>query len=102
MTTRLSKLAALQKQQARNEAKIADLKRAVAVAAKRDDSRRKFVLGAAMSDAVDKKLVPAEQVRKLLDHLLTRPSDRALFATDPLSLLPVRQQPTPPAASPTE
>jgi len=46
---------------------------------RRQDTKRKILIGAAMLDAVAKGHVSEEQLRAMLDEHLTRPADRALF-----------------------
>lgn len=63
------------------ESKIASLRQQVAQAARRDDSRRKILLGSAIIAAVDAGVISSDSVVKLLTRFLTRPADRSAFLT---------------------
>jgi hypothetical protein len=100
MNSRLSKLASLQQRKESLESRISDLKRAAANAARRDDARRKVLLGAAVLAAIDAGKTPPAPFVALLDRFLTRPGDRAVFATGPIILSPAQQ--VAPSAPPAE
>lgn len=71
----------LEARKASLESRIAALRQQATQAARRDDSRRKILLGAAMIAAVDAGAIAPEIVQKLLSRFLTRPGDRAAFAS---------------------
>jgi large subunit ribosomal protein L7/L12 len=102
MNSRLSKLASLQQRAASLDSKIADLKRAAADAARRDDARRKVLVGAAVLDAIESKRIPPDSFVRLLDRFLTRPGDRVVFTSGPIVLPTVPQQPASPVSPPSE
>jgi hypothetical protein len=94
MNSRLSKLASLQQRAASLDSKIAELKRAAADAARRDDARRKVLIGAAVLAAIDAGKTPPDPFVALLDRFLTRHGDRAVFASGSIILPPAGQQDT--------
>lgn len=49
---------------------------------RRDDTRRKILVGALVLTQVERGDYPRERLRKALDSFLTRPGDRALFGLD--------------------
>lgn len=70
------KLQQLKARQARVEAR----KRALASRrARKDDTRRKILAGAALLARIDQDRFPASELRTWLDEALTRNDDRALF-----------------------
>jgi hypothetical protein len=102
MNSHLSKLVALQHRKESLESKISDLRRAAANAAKRDDARRKILVGAAVIAAIESGKTPPAPFIALLDRFLTRPGDRAVFKTGPIALTPAPQQMVPPTPSSSE
>lgn len=50
--------------------------------ARREDTRRKILVGALVLTQIDRGDYPRERLRKALDAFLTRPIDRALFSLD--------------------
>jgi hypothetical protein len=57
---------------------------------RRDDTRRKIIVGAVVLAKVDQALMPASTLHEWLDAALTRPDDRALFALPPQPVLAAR------------
>lgn len=49
---------------------------------RRDDTRRKILVGALILAQVERGDYPRERLRKALNDFLTRPGDRALFSLD--------------------
>jgi hypothetical protein len=49
---------------------------------RREDTRRKILIGALVLTQIDRGDYPRERLRKALDAFLTRPGDRALFSLD--------------------
>lgn len=72
---------ALEARKAGLESRIAALKQQATEAARRDDSRRKLLIGAAMIAAADAGKITDGSVSQMLTQFLTRPNDRAVFAT---------------------
>ena len=52
--------------------------------ARKDDTRRKILIGAIVLARVEHGWLPEAELRTWLDAALTRPDDRALFGLDPL------------------
>jgi hypothetical protein len=50
--------------------------------ARRDDTRRKILVGAIVLAKVEQSVIPEDQLRRWLDGSLTRADDRALFGLD--------------------
>ena len=51
--------------------------------ARKNDTRRKILLGATVLARIDRKELDQAEVNRWLDQSLTRPDDRALFGLNP-------------------
>lgn len=81
-----TKLEKLRQKKAELETQIALLRQRAAEAAKKDDGRRKVLIGAAVIAACDAGAIQAEVVVKVLDRFLHRPADRAAFISGQFQL----------------
>lgn len=90
---------------ARMESKLAALKAKAKSAQRKDDSRRKILVGATILAAIEKGALRPEPVVRLLDNYLTQPRDRRLFADGPLRLSTAKnesaREEAPPAIPPS-
>jgi septal ring factor EnvC (AmiA/AmiB activator) len=71
----------LRQKKAELETQIALLRQRAAEAAKKDDGRRKLLIGAAVMAACESGAIQAEVVVKVLDRFLYRPADRDAFTS---------------------
>lgn len=77
------KLQKLEHRRSKIVAEIARVKAREAAQARRDDTRRKVLLGALILSMVEKGEWPKEKVDSALARFLTRPQDRMLFNLPP-------------------
>lgn len=73
------KLQKLEERRVKIAAEIARVKAREATAKRKDDTRKKVLLGALVLSMIDKGEWPKEKVDSALARFLTRPQDRALF-----------------------
>jgi len=78
------KLQKLEERRVKIAAEIARVKAREATAKRKDDTRKKVLLGALFLQMVDRGEWPQEQLNAALARFLTRPHDRALFNLPPL------------------
>lgn len=78
------KLQKLEERRAKIAAEIARLKSREATAKRKDDTRKKVLLGALVLSMIDKGEWPREKLDFALARFLSRPQDRALFNLPPL------------------
>jgi hypothetical protein len=77
------RLELLTKRRDQLNAQIQALKAREGKQARKRDTRRKILIGAAVLDKVNKGEWPEERLRALLDNFLDKPIDRALFGLSP-------------------
>lgn len=78
------KLQKLEERRAKIAAEIARVKAREATAKRKDDTRKKVLLGALVLSMIDKGEWPREKLDFALARFLSRPQDRALFNLPPL------------------
>lgn len=72
-------LARLEKQKAEAERKIRELRQAEKAQARKDDNRRKVLIGAMMLEKVKQQRYSQAELLDEMNRFLTRDSERALF-----------------------
>jgi large subunit ribosomal protein L7/L12 len=77
-----SKLEALKTKKEQIEARIKNIESKEKVRAKKDDTRRKVLIGAMVMEQMGKSEESKKKVLANLDGFLTRPLDRKLFGLD--------------------
>lgn len=73
------RLKKLEERKAKIAAEISRVKARETTAKRKDETRKKVLLGALVLSMVDKGEWPREKLDSALAHFLTRPQDRALF-----------------------
>ena len=83
MPTRLEKLRA---KQAHLEAQIKDIEKREKVKQRKEDTRRKIIIGALVMTHMEKNKSSdfTRKVEALVNEYVTKPNERALFGLDPL------------------
>lgn len=76
------KLEKLKQQRDQLNARIAKENARQRAANRKDDTRRKILLGSLCEKMITEGQWPEEKVKEALDDFLTRPHDRALFGLD--------------------